>query len=239
MIDIVVGRADWRNAEHLWKLRCGYMKEEAERDPSFMIRTPDQAARVAHQTQEWLFSPTAIVVMAYQGEVPLGYMVFEGGDFIGFHSDIGLKVTGFYVDHPYRHGVAGQKLLRAGYELVRQNGYPRTQAVVMAGNDLMRNQLERQGYRLVAAVYERLETRHGFTDIRTEAEREIHPTSGGLAGSRAARDVVEPAVPGGSTTCDGVCEESQHIQSRTDCPNEGYGLRSVDVGAAASATASI
>ena len=197
MTEIVVGRADWRNFDHLWKLRLEYTKEEVERDPTLAITSPDQAARLAYLTQESLFDSTTMVLMAYLAEEPIGYMVLEVGDFVGFHDKAGIRVNGFYVRPEYRHGVAGQKMLRAGYDLVRKNGYPRTQAVVMAGNDTMRSQLERNGYRLVAVIYERGEP-NGKHDLRAEAVEEVHPSRGvGTPTGPNGHDVESP-VPSGS-----------------------------------------
>lgn len=210
MAEIVVGRADWRNFDHFWKLRLDYTREEVERDPTLALTSPDQAARLAYQTQECLFDNGSVVLMAYQGEDAIGYMIFEVGDFVGFHERAGIKVNGFYVRPEFRHGSAGRKMLRAGYDLVRKNGYPRTQAVVMAGNDPMRSQLERNGYRLVAVVYERGES-NGKHDKRAEAEQEVHPAGSEFTPRGSSSDDVGSAVPSGSTTCVGIREESVHI----------------------------
>ncbi len=210
MAEIVVGRADWRNFDHFWKLRLDYTREEVERDPTLALTSPDQAARLAYQTQECLFDNGTVVLMAYQGEDAIGYMIFEVGDFVGFHERAGIKVNGFYVRPEFRHGPAGQKMLRAGYDLVRKNGYPRTQAVVMAGNDPMRSQLERNGYRLVAVVYERGES-NGKHDERAEAEQEVHPAGSGGTSAGSSRDDVGSAVPSGSTTRVGIRKESIHV----------------------------
>jgi len=199
MTEIAVGRADWRNFDHFWKLRLEYTREEVERDPTLALTSPDQAARLAYQTQECLFDNGTVVLMAYQAEEAIGYMIFEVGDFIGFHERAGIKVNGFYVRPEFRHGPAGQKMLRAGYDLVRKNGYPRTQAVVMAGNEAMRGQLERNGYRLVAIIYERGES-NGKHDERAEAEQEVHDAGSRRTHTGSDSDVVGSAVSSGSTT---------------------------------------
>jgi hypothetical protein len=85
MTEIVVGRADWRNFDHLLEAAVGVHKEEVERDPTLAITSPDQAARLAYLTQESLFDSTTMVLMAYLAEEPIGYMVLEVGDFVGFH----------------------------------------------------------------------------------------------------------------------------------------------------------
>ena len=211
MAEIVVGRADWRNSQHLWELRLAYLAEEIEREPKFAIETPSQMARLMHQTHEFIFSDCRAIFMAYRAEEPIGYMILELGDYVGYYDQGGVRVAGFYVIPTERKGLAGQKLLRAGYDAVRKNGYPRTQAVVTVGNDAMRNQLERNGYRLVSVIYEREEQLHGRHDVRTEAKQEVHGgrNLGSQRGSNC--DDVGSAVSGGSTTSVGIREESVHI----------------------------
>ena len=216
MTEIAVGRADWRNSQHLWELRLAYLAEEVEREPKFAIETPAQMARMAHQTHEFVFSDNRAIFMAYRAEEPIGYLILELGDYVGFYERTGVRVAGFYVIPTERKGVAGQKLLRAGYDAVRKNGYPRTQAVVTVGNNAMRNQLERNGYRLVSVIYEREERSNGKHDLGAEAEQEVHAASGGSPNSGPAANAVESAVHGGATTCDGVREESNDVQPAVD-----------------------
>jgi GNAT superfamily N-acetyltransferase len=200
MTEIAVGRADWRNSHHLWELRLAYLAEEIEREPKFAIENPEQMARLMHQTHDFLLSDGRVIFMAYRGEEPIGYMILELGDYVGYYQQTGIRVAGFYVIPTERKGLAGRKLLRAGYDAVRKNGYPRTQAVVTVGNDAMRNQLERNGYRLVSVIYEREEQSHGRHDVGTEAKQEIYGSGSHDPQRRSDCDVVGSAVSSGPTT---------------------------------------
>ena len=204
---ISVGRADWRNSPHLWILRAKYMEEEWKRDETLRPDSEETVVRISNATQNWLLDSNFIVLMAYDHETPVGYMVLGSGDFVGYKHSPGIRIDGLYVLPEYRHGAAGLQLLRKATEFVRINKYPRTQAIVMEGNATMRSQLERAGYRIKAVVYERIEVSNGIDDIGTKASQEVHATSGVSASVGQGRHADEPVVPRGARTCETVPSE--------------------------------
>lgn len=131
--------------------------------------------KLLHDCLGLLLDPYSILIMALDGENPVGMIALQGGNVIGAFQDRGVMVTWMYVDEAYRNSQVTITLVRMAENAVRQDANVSIQALVRADNTDMLEAAEGIGYRKVAHVLEKI---HERTDIGAENGKQVHAEGG-------------------------------------------------------------
>ncbi|MFF7262031.1 GNAT family N-acetyltransferase [Streptomyces sp. NPDC008159] len=125
--------------EHLWgQLLAHHSREAAHLAALGAVRSPEDSWRLRRaQYLEWLREPLTAVLVARDGNQPLGYAVVRVLDAPGswqWGDQVGVLET-LVVDDEARGAGVGQALLRAARERLAGSGVQVMKISVIAGND--------------------------------------------------------------------------------------------------------
>lgn len=205
-MSIRVRQADYPDLRAVHGLRTKVFEAEWERSPHAVKGVGWRSMAIAeHETYEWLLSNDTVVLLAEDGEEPVGFAVMATGHHMGLTSDlISVVIRTIWVEPEHRKE-ASARLLRELYRLASLLGADRVQFMARAENRDLVMQVEGNGYRPLAVVYEK---ELGYGRRRRERESKAgeagHRASDGSAGGVEGEVPQRPALSRSVAASDGL-----------------------------------
>lgn len=168
-MSITLVKGSWHMSQDLWELRWAAMQEAGHK-----TEDADTIARIQWETSGQLLDEKFLVILAYDGLNPVGYISACHGNVAGLPDSHGLYVVGWYVRPEYRLGAATTRLVLSIARLAQENKVSRVQGIV--ANEAVGAMLAKHGFREVGTVYEWGGSRG--RELRPEAGRQVHRETG-------------------------------------------------------------
>src|SRR5688572_20708783 len=150
-----------------------------------------QEWRAMHDILGMLLDPFVVVLLAKDGDKPVGMIAVATGGLISFYKEPCVTITWIYVDPAYRDGQVLLPLIRAAEQAIVPDRPLTVQATIRFDNTAMMDAATRLGYTPIAQIVER---HHGRVS-RPTAGQEIHQERSQDATGGARRTPARSELP--------------------------------------------